>query len=66
MLHNSSKEYGFSLGSCCLVFLNKKDLKTPITDEINAVRGAPKKITVPVVMTRDEVRMAVRKRKTGC
>jgi len=41
-----------------LVFLYKKVLKVPLTDEINAVR-APKRITIPVVMTRDEVRQVI-------
>lgn len=36
-----------------LVFLYKKVLKQPLDDEINAVR-APKKMNVPVVMTREE------------
>jgi integron integrase len=38
-----------------LIFLYKKVLKIPLVDEINAFR-AKKKIIVPVVMTRDEVR----------
>ena len=37
-----------------LVFLDKRVLKQPLEDRINAVR-APKKVNVPVVMTRDEV-----------
>ena len=37
-----------------LVFLYKRVLKHPLEDRINAVR-ADKKVTVPVVMTRDEV-----------
>ncbi len=41
-----------------LVFLYKKVLKVPLTEEINAVR-APKKINIPVVMTRDEVRQVI-------
>ena len=41
-----------------LVFLYKKVLKIPLTEEINAVR-APKKINIPVVMTRDEVRQVI-------
>lgn len=38
-----------------LVFLYKVVLKTPLTNEINAVRSK-KRINIPVVMTRDEVR----------
>ena len=38
-----------------LVFLYKRVLKTPLKEEINAVR-ARKKTNIPVVMTRDEVR----------
>lgn len=38
-----------------LVFLYKRVLKTPLTEEINAVR-ARRKTNIPVVMTRDEVR----------
>lgn len=41
-----------------LVFLYKKVLKIPLTEEINAVR-APKRINIPVVMTRDEVRQVI-------
>ncbi len=41
-----------------LVFLYKRVLKIPLTEEINAVR-APKKINIPVVMTRDEVRQLI-------
>lgn len=41
-----------------LVFLYKMVLKTPLTKEIDAVR-ARKKINVPVVMTRDEVRNVI-------
>ncbi|MCK5516734.1 MAG: integron integrase [Desulfobulbaceae bacterium] len=41
-----------------LIFLYKKVLKIPLTEEINAVR-APKKINIPVVMTRDEVRQVI-------
>ncbi|MCD6586021.1 MAG: phage integrase N-terminal SAM-like domain-containing protein [Desulfobacteraceae bacterium] len=36
-----------------LVFLYKRVLKTPLKEEINAVR-ARKKTNIPVVMTRDE------------
>lgn len=42
-----------------LVFLYKKVLKTPLDKEINAVR-AKKKVTVPVVMTRGEVRQVIK------
>jgi len=42
-----------------LVFLYKKVLKTPLDKEINAVR-AKKKVTVPVVMTREEVRQVIK------
>lgn len=38
-----------------LVFLYKTILKTPLTEEINAVRSR-RKLNVPIVMTRDEVR----------
>ena len=38
-----------------LVFLYRKVLKTLLKEEINAVRTG-KKINVPVVMTRDEIR----------
>jgi integron integrase len=38
-----------------LVFLYKRVLKTPLKEEINAVR-AGKKTNIPIVMTRDEVR----------
>jgi len=41
-----------------LVFLYKKVLKIPLTEEINAIR-APKKCNIPVVMTRDEVRRVI-------
>jgi len=41
-----------------LVFLYKKVLKVPLTKEINAVR-APKKLNIPTVMTRDEVRQVI-------
>ena len=41
-----------------LVFLYKRVLKIPLTEEINAVR-APKRINIPVVMTRDEVRHVI-------
>ena len=41
-----------------LVFLYKKVLKQPLQEEINAVR-AVKKMNVPVVMTRDEVRQVI-------
>ncbi len=41
-----------------LVFLYKKVLKIPLTEEINAVR-VPKRINIPVVMTRDEVRQVI-------
>ena len=41
-----------------LVFLYKKVLKVPLNDEINAVRAA-KKLNIPVVMTRDEVRQVI-------
>ncbi len=41
-----------------LVFLYKRVLKIPLTEEINAVR-APKRINIPVVMTRDEVRQVI-------
>jgi integron integrase len=41
-----------------LIFLYKKVLKISLTEEINAVR-APKKINIPVVMTRDEVRQVI-------
>lgn len=41
-----------------LVFLYKKVLKQPLKEEINAVRAA-KKINIPVVMTRDEVRRII-------
>lgn len=41
-----------------LVFLYKKVLKVPLDDEINAVRAA-KKMNIPVVMTREEVRQVI-------
>ena len=41
-----------------LVFLYKKVLKTPMEKEINAVR-ATKKLNVPVVLTREEVRQII-------
>ena len=41
-----------------LIFLYKKVLKTPLTDKIDAVR-AFKKINVPVVLTRDEVKKII-------
>jgi integron integrase len=41
-----------------LVFLYKKVLKVPLNDEINAVRAA-KKLNIPVVMTREEVRQVI-------
>jgi len=41
-----------------LVFLYKKVPKIPLTEEINAVRAA-KRISVPVVMSRDEVRQII-------
>ncbi len=41
-----------------LVFLYKKVLKQPLDEEINAVR-APKKINVPVVMSREEVAQVI-------
>lgn len=41
-----------------LVFLYKKILKTPLGGEINAVR-AKKKMNIPVVLTRDEVRQII-------
>lgn len=41
-----------------LVFLYKKVLKTPLGGKINAVR-AKKKINIPVVLTRDEVRQII-------
>jgi integron integrase len=41
-----------------LVFLYKKVLKTPLGGEINAVR-AKKKMNIPVVLTRDEVRQTI-------
>lgn len=41
-----------------LVFLYKKVLKTPMEKEINAVR-ARKKLNVPVVLTREEVRQII-------
>lgn len=41
-----------------LVFLYKRVLKIPLNDEINAVRAA-KKVNIPVVMTREEVRQIV-------
>ena len=47
-----------NLAMNALVFLYKKVLKIPLTDEINAVR-APKRINIPVVMTRDEVRQVI-------
>ena len=42
-----------------LVFLNKKVLKNPFDEEINAVR-ANKKIHVPVVMTREETSKVIK------
>lgn len=41
-----------------LVFLYKRVLKQPLDKEINAVRAA-KKLHIPVVMTRDEVRRII-------
>jgi integron integrase len=41
-----------------LVFLYKQVLQQPLPDEINAVR-APKRLNVPVVMTREEVRAVI-------
>ncbi len=41
-----------------LVFLYKRVLKVPLNEEINAVR-ASKKVNIPVVMTREEVRQVV-------
>ena len=41
-----------------LVFFYKKVLKTPLGGEINAVR-AKKKMNIPVVLTRDEVRQII-------
>jgi integron integrase len=41
-----------------LVFLYKKVLKVSLDDEINAVR-ANKKVNIPVVMTREEVRQVI-------
>ena len=41
-----------------LVFLYKRVLKTPLKEEINAVR-ASKKTNIPIVMTREEVREVV-------
>ena len=41
-----------------LVFLYKKVLKQPLKKEINAVR-AVRKVNIPVVMTRDEVRPVI-------
>ncbi len=41
-----------------LVFLYKKVLKQPLDEEINAIR-APKKINVPVVMSREEVAQVI-------
>lgn len=41
-----------------LVFLYKKVLKSPLNNEINAIR-AKKKINIPVVMTREEVRKII-------
>jgi len=38
-----------------LLFLYKKILKIPLKEEINAVR-APKKLNIPVVLTREEVK----------
>ena len=43
-----------NLAMNALVFLYKHVLKEPLDKEINAVR-APRKVTVPVVMTREEV-----------
>ncbi len=41
-----------------LVFLYKQVLQQPLRDEINAVR-APKRLNVPVVMSREEVRAVI-------
>jgi len=41
-----------------LVFLYKRVLKEPLQDEINAVR-APRKVNIPVVLTREEVRQLI-------
>ena len=41
-----------------LVFLYKHILKIPLQEEINAVR-APKKLNIPVVLTRDEVKKII-------
>jgi len=41
-----------------LVFLYKRLLKEPLQDEINAVR-APRKVNIPVVLTREEVRQLI-------
>jgi len=41
-----------------LVFLYKRVLKEPLRDEINAVR-APRKVNIPVVLTREEVRQLI-------
>ena len=47
-----------NLAMNALVFLYKHVLKEPLDKEINAVR-APKKVTVPVVMTREEVAQVI-------
>ena len=41
-----------------LIFLYKNILKTPLTGQINAVRSR-KKVNVPVVLTREEVRVII-------